>query len=142
MALDSGALYYEAVCDLTAATKVALGCMSELVDIVEVGIVYLTAGTTTAAAVEFHDQVTASATGPTLAAATLFATVTAPSIVAAQAAGQVVQKIGINKRFAKGDRLWACVKTTATAASDARVYARGYPAGQSALEAKCTNSST
>lgn len=142
MAVDSGIIWFEQPLDATGANSVALGLSLELSDVIEVGFVFLTAGTVTAAAVEFHDQTTASATAPTAGSATLFATVTSPNATTSQAAGQGVQKFVPNKRLAKYDRLWAVVKTTTTGATNMRVYARVAPAGQSAAEPKTTNSTT
>ena len=116
MAMDAGYIQFEAALDLTGSNTVAMGTAMTNLDVFEIGILFLTASSGTAPAVYFNNQTTASASAPSPPTTNpQFATVTASA--AANAAGTIVKKSGLNERITKGSRLWAVVKTTTTGAS-------------------------
>lgn len=128
MALDAGYVQYEATLDLTGANSVSLGESVCPQDVFEVGVLLVTASGANTLAVQFREQAppTASAGG------TQIGVVTGPAATIV-AAGKTLNK-KVNYRLAKGSRIWATATDATTGASDARVYVKAYPAGESATE--------
>jgi hypothetical protein len=128
MALDAGYIQYQATLDLTGANSVSLGEANCPQDIFEIGVELVTASGADTLAVQFREQ--SPPTGS--AGGTQIGVVTGPAATIV-AAGKCVKK-NVNYRAPKGARIWATVTDATTGATNARVYVKAYPAGESAAE--------
>lgn len=129
MALDSGYIFREATLDLTGANSVSLGEAVTNENVFECGVLLVTASGADTVAVQFRDQQTPA----TAASGTQIALITGPAATIV-AAGKMVRKNTINYKVVKGGRIWATVTDTTTGATDARVYVKSYPGGESGAE--------